>query len=80
MYQKISSEVKKLADEKLLFQQIARRLDVDRNTVTQAWKFWHVSRGLPVPTGHQRRKTANLKNENPRRRRGADGDEHRSAA
>ena len=39
----------------LLFQ-IGNELNVDRNTVTQAVRFWHESRGLAVPDGRERRK------------------------
>ncbi len=70
MYQKISDQVHTLAEKGLLFQQIARQLDVDRNTVTQAWKFWHRSRGLIAPKGQTRRRSLDVKCEKPYRRRG----------
>lgn len=57
LYQEIAERVKQLADEGQLFDGIAKALDVDRNTVTSAWKFWHTSRGLAVPDGRNRRKS-----------------------
>ncbi len=57
LYQEIAERVKQLADEGQLFDGIANALDVDRNTVTAAWKFWHDSRGLAVPDGRNRRKS-----------------------
>jgi hypothetical protein len=49
--------VKELADEGRLFGQIATELDLDRNTVTSAWWYWHKVRERPVPDGRGRRKT-----------------------
>jgi hypothetical protein len=40
----------------MLLQDIADRLQADRNTVTSAVKHWHTVRGLPVPDGRTRRK------------------------
>lgn len=57
VYQEVAERVKGLADRGLLFGDIASELDLDRNTVTAAWRFWHTSRGLPVPDGRTRRKT-----------------------
>lgn len=52
----IAGEVKRMADDGLLFSEIAERQGCDRNTVTKAWAYWHESRGLAVPDGRQRRK------------------------
>src|SRR5581483_5336440 len=46
---------KALADRGVLFGAIAAALRLDRNTVTAAWRFWHESRGLPVPDGRATR-------------------------
>jgi hypothetical protein len=43
--------------QKRLLHSVAKELNVDRNTVTQAINWWHLSRGLPVPDGRTRRKT-----------------------
>jgi len=82
LYQKIADQVQKLAEEGRLFQTIARELDVDRNTVTQSWKFWHESRGLVAPTGHLHRKAMSIKNEKPyeRRHKRQPDQHHRPAA
>jgi len=61
LYQQISEPAMKLSEEKLLIAEIAERLDVDRNTVTSAIKYWHESRGLEVPDGRTRRKTLDRK-------------------
>jgi transposase-like protein len=66
-YQEIADRTKELADSGLLFDEIARELDVDRNTVTAGWVHWHTVRGLTAPDGRTRRKTlprksADLKN------------------
>jgi hypothetical protein len=53
--------VKGLAGRGLLFGEIAAELGLDRNTVTAAWRYWHESRGLPVPDGQARRKTLTRK-------------------
>ena len=57
LFQVIAEDVKQHADEGLSFGKIAEQLGVDRNTVTKAWAYWHVSRGLPVADGRTRRKT-----------------------
>jgi hypothetical protein len=56
-YRAIADDVKRLADEGLLFADIAERLQCDINTVTAGWRYWHESRGQPVPDGRERRKT-----------------------
>ncbi len=80
LYQKIADQVQKLAEEGLLFQQIARKLGVDRNTVTQSWKFWHRLRGLVPLKGQQRRKMLVVKTEKPYRRRERPDDQHHRPA
>ena len=55
-YEALSEEAKRLYDEDLPMTRIAERLDCDRNTVTAAIRYWHKSRGLPVPDGRTRRK------------------------
>ena len=57
LYQKIADDVKRLCDEDVLLADIAETLGADRNTVTKAIKFWHTSRGLPIPDGRTRRKS-----------------------
>lgn len=56
LYQDIADRVKELADTGRLFGDIADVLNLDRNTVTAAWQFWHASRNVPVPDGRARRK------------------------
>lgn len=55
-YRRIADEVKRLVDEELLLQEIAEELEVDRNTVTAALRYWYESRGLEAPDGRTRRK------------------------
>lgn len=62
-YQRLADPVKALADADRSFGEIAAELDVDRNTVTAAWRYWHGSRGLDVPDGRARRKALRLKAE-----------------
>jgi len=54
--QKVADAVIDLCDQGLLLGEIAERLEIDRNTVTAAIRWWHKSRGLPVPDGRTRRK------------------------
>jgi DNA invertase Pin-like site-specific DNA recombinase len=56
LYQTIADDVKRLCDDGVLLQEIAERLDCDRNTVTKALRYWHTSRGLCAPDGRTRRK------------------------
>ena len=56
LYQKIADEVMVLYRQEMLLQDIADRLDVDRNTVTAAVRWWHEAHDLPVPDGRARRK------------------------
>lgn len=55
-YQRIADEVKRLADDGVLFRVIADQLHCSLTLITKAWKFWHMSRGLEVPDGRTRRK------------------------
>ena len=57
MYQRISNEVKQLYDKKLLISEIAEQMKCDRNTITEANRFWYESRGLEVIDGRTRRKS-----------------------
>jgi hypothetical protein len=52
--------------EDMLLQDIAAKLKCDRNTVTQAIRYWHTSRGLPVPDGRTRRKSLKRQDQSPR--------------
>jgi len=77
LYQCLAEKVHELAEENLLFDDIASELGADRNTITAAWGHWHTSRGLPVPDGRTRRKSLAIKT---RPRRGSDGDSDASPA
>ena len=70
LYQRLAGRVMELAAEGLPLQDIAAKLQCDRNTVTQAVRFWHTSRGLPVPDGRTRRKS--LKRQGKKRTRSDD--------
>lgn len=70
LYQKIADDVKRLSDDRLLLQEIAEELNVDRNTVTKAWAYWHESRSLDVPDGRSRRKNLERKVSRSRRQSG----------
>jgi transposase len=61
LYQRIADEVMVLWRQKMLLQDIADRLQIDRNTVTSAVRWWHEVRGLPIPDGRTRRKELNRK-------------------
>ena len=61
MYQRISDEVKQLYDKKLLIGEIAEKMKCDRNTITEANRFWYESRGLEVVDGRTRRKSLERK-------------------
>lgn len=50
-----------LYNQGMLIGEIAERLDVHPATVTSSIKFWHESRGLPVPDGRTRRKSLKKK-------------------
>ena len=61
LYQQIADPVMELYRQKMLLQDIADALEVDRNTVTAAIRWWHEVRGLPVPDGRTRRKQLDRK-------------------
>ncbi|MGY8771631.1 MAG: recombinase family protein [Pirellulales bacterium] len=61
MYQRISDEVKQLYDKELLIGDIAEKMGCDRNTITEANRFWYESRGLEVIDGRTRRKSLKRK-------------------
>ena len=61
LYQEIAEEVMALCRQKMLLQDIADTLKVDRNTITAAIRWWHESRGLPIPDGRTRRKELDQK-------------------
>ena len=54
--QKIADDAMALYRKDMLLQDIAAALEVDRNTITAAIRWWHESRDLPVPDGRTRRK------------------------
>jgi len=56
LYRRLSDPAKALWDQELLMQEIADRLDCEKNTITSAIRFWFESRHLPVPDGRRRRK------------------------
>ena len=56
LYQEIAEQVMTLYGQKMLLQDIADRLKVDRNTITSAIRWWHEEQNLPVPDGRARRK------------------------
>lgn len=56
LYQRIADELMNLYRQKMLLQDIATKLNVDRNTVTSAIRSWHEMRNLPPPDGRTRRK------------------------
>jgi len=60
LFQTIADRVKELADGGAPFGAVAEALEIDRNTVTAAWRHWHTARGLPVPDGRARRKQLRL--------------------
>ena len=57
----IADDVMSLCDKGLLLVEIADRLDVCRDLITQAIRWWHESRGLPVPDGRERRRRLDRK-------------------
>ena len=58
---KIADQAKAMMDEGLLLQEIAKKLECCRDTITAAIKHWYSSRGLPVPDGRTRRKSLERK-------------------
>jgi DNA invertase Pin-like site-specific DNA recombinase len=55
-YQQIAERVQELVANGELLGAIAKLLDVDRNTVTQAIQWWHHAHGVPIPPGRGRRR------------------------
>lgn len=55
LYQEISVKVMEMYDRMLELGEIAEQLNVDRNTITKAIRYWHESRDLPMPDGRTRR-------------------------
>ena len=60
LYQSIAEKVMQLAGEGLKFYEIGQRLNVDRNTVTQSFNWWHKQHGLSIPPGKGRRRVPPL--------------------
>jgi len=60
-YQAIADAVMQMFDGGMLLHEIAQRLCCNHATVTAAVRYWHESRGLPVPDGRARRKTLKVK-------------------
>ena len=58
-------EVKRRCDVGHLLQQIAKDLRCDRNTVTQALRYWHSSHEQETPDGRARRRTLLVKTSKP---------------
>jgi DNA invertase Pin-like site-specific DNA recombinase len=61
LFQRISDDVKRLADAGELFHTIASQLQCSVALITKAWQFWHTSRGLEAPDGRTRRKSLTRK-------------------
>jgi site-specific DNA recombinase len=57
----IAEQVMELVNQGLLLTDIAQQLDTHRDMITAAIRFWHESRGLPVPDGRTRRKSLEQK-------------------
>jgi DNA invertase Pin-like site-specific DNA recombinase len=57
LYRRIAEAVMNLYRQNVELGDIAAALGHDRNTVTAAVRYWHESRGLPVPDGRTRRKS-----------------------
>jgi len=60
-YQAIADAVMQMFDGGMLLHEIAQRLCCNHATVTAAVRYWHESRGLPVPDGRARRRTLKVK-------------------
>lgn len=61
VYQQIADEAMALYQQGMLLQDVANTLQVDRNTITAVIRWWHETRGLPVPDGRTRRKDLDVK-------------------
>jgi hypothetical protein len=57
LYEQLVGPVMELFQRCKHLGEIAVELCCDRNTVTKVVRFYHESRGLPVPDGRTRRKT-----------------------
>ena len=64
LYRRISESVMELYHQHVELGDIAAKLGHDRDTVTAAVRYWHESRGLPVPDGRTRRKSLPRSTEN----------------
>jgi DNA invertase Pin-like site-specific DNA recombinase len=64
-YQAVAEQAMELYRRGKLLQAIASELGLDRNTITQAIRWWHASRGLDVPDGRTRRKSLEHKTTPP---------------
>ena len=60
-FEQLADEVMMLYEKEMLLMEIAEALSCNRDTVTAAIRFWHESRGLPVPDGRTRRKSLKRK-------------------
>jgi transposase len=56
LYQSIADEAVRLVNGGLKLGEVARRLNVDRNTITQSVRWWHEQHGVPLPPAQGRRK------------------------
>jgi hypothetical protein len=56
-FQQLVVKVMELYEQEIELGDIAQAVGYDRNTITKVVKFYHESRGLPVPDGRTRRKT-----------------------
>jgi hypothetical protein len=69
----IADKVMELFDQGLLYEEICKQLGCTRDTLIAAIKYWHESRGLPVPDGRERRKFLERKVSRPRNPHSTDG-------
>jgi len=74
LYQQLAEPVMELVRRNKELGDIAAALGHDRNTVTKAIRFWHESRGLPVPDGRTRRKSLPRPEEKEQAERPDDGE------
>ena len=80
LYQRIAEPVMELYRQYLELGDIAQALGHDRNTVTAAVRYWHESRGLPVPDGRTRRKSLPRSSEPSDNEKPDEGEENLPAA
>lgn len=64
--EKLMPQVMEMYNADVLLVEIARKLDVDRNTVTAIVARWHREQGLPVPDGRERRSSLEVKSRPPK--------------